>query len=403
MWRSSRIHTWTPAILIYINDLATVSKACLSILFADDSNVFISRKDVEIMCEKLNNDMEDIRQWLCCNKLSLNVSKTHYMVFTPRNKQVENLNIKIQNTNIERVSVTKFLGVMIDAQLSWKCHIEYTCKKISKCLGVILKARKKLNKSVLLNLYYSFAYPYFIYCNHVWGNTYPTNLNKMIVLQKKLIRIVTCSPYRAHNKPLLVANNVLSVNEINVYIVGIFMYNYCHDHLPNLFDGFFQRINEVHDRNTRQSNELHVKFARTDVRKFSLRMHGARIWNDIPMHIKHATSVNVFKQMLKKHLIDTNFAGNCHTILTDLFIDWLLDDRYIVWCHLDTVSSLQNPHKRYPIAHPWWGRDMGCLLWAQDLFHVLPQLLQLWIQYCYIGPHYYDIRLYAFQRIMTSS
>ena len=111
-----------------------MSKACLSILFADDSNVFISGKDVEVMCEKLNNDMENIRQWLCCNKLSFYVSKTQYMVFTPRNKQVENLNIKIQNNNIERFTVTKFLGVMIDAQLSWKCHIEYTCKKISKCL-----------------------------------------------------------------------------------------------------------------------------------------------------------------------------------------------------------------------------------------------------------------------------
>ena len=87
------------------------------------------------------------------------------------------------------------------------------------------------------------------------------------------------------------------------------MYNYCHDHLPNLFDGFFQRINEVHDRNTRQSNELYVKFARTDFRKFSLKIHGARIWNDIPMYIKHATSVNVFKQMLKKHLINTNLQG----------------------------------------------------------------------------------------------
>ena len=107
------------------------------------------------------------------------------MLSTPRNKQVENLNIKIQNTNIERVSVTKFLGVIIDAQLSWKCHIGYMCKKVSKCLGVILKACKKLNKSVSLNLYHSFAYPYFIYCNHVWGNTYPANLNKMIVLQKK--------------------------------------------------------------------------------------------------------------------------------------------------------------------------------------------------------------------------
>ena len=114
--------------------------------------------------------------------------------------------------------IIKFLGVMIDAQLSWKCHIENTCKKISKCVGVILKARKKLNKSILLNLYYSFAYLYFIYCNHVCGNTYPTNLKKITVLQKKITRIVTCSPYRAHSKPLLVANNVLSVSEINVYV-----------------------------------------------------------------------------------------------------------------------------------------------------------------------------------------
>ena len=150
------------------------------------------------------------------------------------------LNIKIQNTNIERVSVIKFLGVMIDAHLSWKSHIEYTCNKISKCVGVILNARKKLNKSVLLNLYYSFAYPYFGYYNHVWGNTYPSNLNKMVVLQTKHIRIVTCSPYRAHSKPLLVANKVLSVYEINVYIVGIFIYKCCNNGVPDIFNDFFQ-------------------------------------------------------------------------------------------------------------------------------------------------------------------
>ena len=70
--------------LLYINDLASVSEACFSILFADDSNMFISGKDVEVMSEKLKSDMENIRQWLCCNKLSLNVSKTHYMVFAPK-------------------------------------------------------------------------------------------------------------------------------------------------------------------------------------------------------------------------------------------------------------------------------------------------------------------------------
>ena len=120
MWGSPGIHTWTPALSLYINDLASASETCFSILFADDSNMFISGKDVEVMSEKLNSDMENIRQWLCCNKLSLNVSKTHYMVFAQKSKHVDDLNVKIQNTKIERVSVTKFLGVMIDAQLSWK-------------------------------------------------------------------------------------------------------------------------------------------------------------------------------------------------------------------------------------------------------------------------------------------
>ena len=244
------------------------------------------------------------------------------MVFAPKSKHVDDLNVKIQNANIERVYVTKFLGVMIDAQLSWKSHIEYTCKEIAKCVGVILKARKKLNKSVLLNLYYSFAYPYFIYCNHVWGNTYPTNLKKITVLQKKLIRIVTCSPYRAHSKPLLVANNVLSVSEINVYMVGILMYNYCNDNMPDIFNGFFQRNSERHNRNTRQSNDFHVRFARFDVRKFSLKIHGATIWNDIPLYIKNASSVNVFKQMLRKRLIDMNVHGFV-TIPIDVADYWM--------------------------------------------------------------------------------
>ena len=212
---------------------------------------------------------------------------------------------------------------MIDAQLSWKCHIEYTCKKIAKCIGIILKARKKLNKSVLLNVYYSFAYPYFIYCNHVWGNIYPTNLKKITVLQKKLIRIVTCSPYRAHSKPLLVANNVLSVSEINVYMVGIFMYNYCNDNMPDIFNGFFQRNSERHNRNTRQSNDFHVRFARLDVRTFSLRIHGATIWNDIPLYIKKCKFAECIQANAQKTSDWYECAWVCDTIPIDVADYWM--------------------------------------------------------------------------------
>ena len=129
--------------LLYINDLTSVSECCFSVLFADDTNMFITGKDMDILCHQLNEDLRNIQEWLQCNKLSLNVLKTHYMIFTPRNKLIDDIDVKILDVQIQRVYVTKFLGVQIDSQLIWKKHIEYTCKKLSKCVGILCKARKK--------------------------------------------------------------------------------------------------------------------------------------------------------------------------------------------------------------------------------------------------------------------
>ena len=136
--------------LLYIKDLSTVSMSCFSILFADDTNMFITGKDFPDMCHRLNEDLMKIQEWLCCNKHSLNVWKTHYMVFTPKNKIVNDVNIMIHNEKIERVYTTKLLGVQIDAHLNWKRHIEYTCKKLSKCIGILTKARKVLKSSICI-------------------------------------------------------------------------------------------------------------------------------------------------------------------------------------------------------------------------------------------------------------
>ena len=78
------------------------------------------------------------------------------------------------------------LKLMLNFHGSIHMYIEYTCNKLSKSVGIILKARKRLHKAALLTLYYSFAYPYLIYCNLVWGNTYSTSLEKINRLQKKL-------------------------------------------------------------------------------------------------------------------------------------------------------------------------------------------------------------------------
>ena len=208
--------------LIYINDLATVSRNSLPILFADDTNIFSTGKNLSELSESLNEALVNIEEWLRCNRLSLNVLKTNYMIFTTKNKLNHNVDISVNNVLIERVYVTKFLGVQIDPKLNWKNHIEYICKKISKCIRMISKARRKLHKSPLIPLYYSFAFPYFIYCNHVWGNTYKTNLESIARVQKKLVRLITCSSYRAHTEPLMAANNLLSITDINVCIYDMY-------------------------------------------------------------------------------------------------------------------------------------------------------------------------------------
>ena len=77
--------------------------------------------------------------------------------------------VNIDGEAISETSKTKFLGVIIDNRLCWKDHILYISGKIARGIGVILKARKYLMKDSLITLYYSFVYPYLIYCNHVWG------------------------------------------------------------------------------------------------------------------------------------------------------------------------------------------------------------------------------------------
>ena len=100
MWCPSGVFIGTIVVLVYINDLSSVSNLCFFVLFADDTNIFIKGKDLQELCNRLNEEFGDMQDWLLCNKLSLNVVKTHYIVFTPINDIVENIDIKINNTSI---------------------------------------------------------------------------------------------------------------------------------------------------------------------------------------------------------------------------------------------------------------------------------------------------------------
>ena len=154
--------------LVYINDLASVSDLFLSILFADDSNLFSSGPDLNQLSCKINKELVHICNWLNTNKLSLHVGKTNYMIFAPKGKSTILDNpIVIKEIPISRIEQAKFLGVIIDEKLSWIPHTRYIKGKVAKGFGILLKARKVFNRETLIALYYSMIYTYLSYCIHV--------------------------------------------------------------------------------------------------------------------------------------------------------------------------------------------------------------------------------------------
>ena len=101
--------------LLYINDLALVSNQLFSLLFADDSNMFLTGTDPDDLVRRMNLEITNVVDWLRVNKLSLNLKKTHFIVFRKTNAKVHiREKLIIDNVNIEMKSSTKFLGVIID-------------------------------------------------------------------------------------------------------------------------------------------------------------------------------------------------------------------------------------------------------------------------------------------------
>ena len=169
--------------LIYINDLPSVSKFFLPIVFADDTNLFCTGKNLNDIVKEINVEIDKIYSWVKANKLSLNVDKTSFMLFTPKCFPRNMNDLLINGSRISEVNETIFLGVIIDNKLNWSPHIMYISKKMAKGIGIILKARKFFNNETLFSLYYTFVYPYLNYCIHVWGKTYDNHLRHLLVLQ----------------------------------------------------------------------------------------------------------------------------------------------------------------------------------------------------------------------------
>ena len=167
----------------YINDIVNVSNFKIK-LFADDACLLLSSKDAKDLEKKVNTELIKINQWRKLNKLSINFSKSYYMIFSNKKKNPK-FNITMDGNKLTRTDDFKYLGIIIDHKLKWNKHIKYILNKILKVSYMLTKIRHYIDLNSLKLLYYSLVHSHLIYCLTTWGGAPNTTLQPLINIQKK--------------------------------------------------------------------------------------------------------------------------------------------------------------------------------------------------------------------------
>ena len=293
--------------LLYINDISNTTQNGEFVLYADDTNIFVAGNSRAGVYNKANEILCYINKYMLSNQLHINKTKCNYMYFRPSisNYQVcarskELLKLYINGKAIKQVASTKFLGVIIDEDLSWIPHIEHLNKKLKSCCGAIKRIKDYIPVSHYVSIYHSLFESHLSYCISVWGGASSDELQKLFVTQKYCLRILFgTKPYwlitdkcqraltyneqmhpdysKENTKPIFKCTNLLTVNNLYNYYTLVELYKIIKFRLPHSIFSRFQ----ISDRKIM----LILNKVKLDKRKCQFFFNAALKWNQINRYL----------------------------------------------------------------------------------------------------------------------
>ena len=216
----------------------------------------------------------------------------------------------------------KYLGIMIDSTLTCKTHIDNISIKISRAVGLLYKIRPFVNIKTMRTLYYSLAYPHLIYAIEIWGSADITHLNRLLMLQKRILRLITFSDKRREDfslpstDPLFRKMEIHKIHDVFKLKVSKFIFNCLNKTNPVQFHNWYLLTSQVHLHNTRSkyvdidnaisTRTLFIPTARTTYYGLkSLKVQGTKIWNQLPATLRIYDSFYSFNKEIKRIFIDS--------------------------------------------------------------------------------------------------
>ena len=293
--------------ILYINDLPSVCQSTQVIMYADDTVVFVSGRDLTSVNNKLTSDLTCLNHWLFENHLTLNIKKTECMYFHSMQKKVDpavHQSIKINNEPLAIVTSYKYLGVTLDSHLTYKEHVSKLVKQIKQRLFVFQKIRPFLTLSLAKLYLNAVVLSKISYCLPIWGLTTTEIVKPIKQLYNRAHKICVDLPLRSHQCIALERACALSFENYHLFTLLKLYYQIENNLTPKIISSLLPRF-PLERRITRSivNQENPVPKFNNNYGSQSFFYFGAVNWNVVPLVLRDTSSVVAFKRHYKDFLL----------------------------------------------------------------------------------------------------
>jgi hypothetical protein len=294
--------------LLYVNDIQCVLGHCRVKLFADDTLIYCIGKELPEVMRKVSEDLDNFYKWLNFKRLKANADKTKFMILKNRNKlaDTQGVQLSLGDRLIERVFEFKYLGVVIDHNMTFKSNGLYVCGKIGKKVSFLGRVAKKVPKFCREIIYNSIVAPYFNYCSSVLFLSDNEVLDCFQRLQNRAMRVVLGRDRYASVTAMLAELEWLSVRQRLTFNTLVLLFKVKNGLAPQYLGQHVNYVGSVTGRTLRNNGDFRIAFRRSASGQNSIFCKGLRIYNSLSVELKNETSLSVFKRKIYM-FVSSNF------------------------------------------------------------------------------------------------
>ena len=256
--------------------------------------------------KRVNNELNKINVWLRNNKISLNISKSNYMLIDNciNASSKKHFEIKLQQNVLNRVRNVKYLGMLIDDGLNWDPHIKQLSLRLSKSSAIIYCLRNFVDTETLKLLYYSLIYSRFQYGIILWGTATYSRRKEIVLRLNNIVRIMTWSRKFDHVSIRYKQLKLLKLEDIYRLELSKIMHQLNCNMTPKVFEKNFVKLEREHSYSTTQKTKNTYFLTRVNktMSQKQLAFRGTKLWATLDNSIK-TKPLPVFKKILKERMI----------------------------------------------------------------------------------------------------